>query len=53
VDSGLEDTGLRDPAIADFLTGRRRMAGYGAKCNVHNLWINLLITTWGREVNGL
>src|SRR5450755_1887938 len=23
------------------------MAGYSAECNVHNLWINLLITTWG------
>jgi len=28
------------------------MTGYSAKCNVHNLWTNLLIITWGREVNG-
>jgi hypothetical protein len=38
--------------IAELFTGRRRMTGYSAMCNVHNLWINLLITTWGREVNG-
>ena len=26
--------------------------GCCTKCNVHNLWKNLLIICWGREVNG-
>jgi hypothetical protein len=51
VDSG---PGSGDPGSATIAEFPRADAtsGHGAKCNVHNLWINLLIIVWGREVNG-
>jgi hypothetical protein len=49
------DPGRGEPG-SDDRRGRSFPATNGAAaaptCNVHNLWINLLISMWGREVNG-
>jgi hypothetical protein len=49
------DPGYGDPGSEDRReSGIPAMNGAAAAptCNVHNLWINLLISMWGREVNG-
>src|SRR5215469_6971216 len=48
------DPGRGDPDQVIALVGFPTTNGAAAAptCNVHNLWINLLISMWGREVNG-
>ncbi len=49
---GPERGAIREPAVADLAPTRddERPATTQER-NVHNLWKNLLITKWGREVN--
>jgi hypothetical protein len=38
--------------IAEVEISTTNGAAAAPTCNVHNLWKNLLISMWGREVNG-